>query len=88
MRIEEFAPEKAWWGDRQESEQAWKVSVEQIKATGYNLDIKNPNTVADDHGDPDELLADYRRLLDDVAAKREALKKELMAALERAEPSA
>ncbi len=88
MRIEEFAPEKAWWGDRQESEQAWKVSVEQIKATGYNLDIKNPNTVADDHGDPDELLADYRRLLDDVAAKREALKKELMAALDRSEPSA
>jgi len=39
--------------------------------------------VADDHGDPDELLADYKTLLDDVAATREELKKELMAALER-----
>lgn len=86
MRIEEFAPEKAWWGSmtrtgRQESEQAWKVSVEQIKANGYNLDIKNPNTVADDHGDPDELPTDYRKLLGDVAATREALRRELMNAL-------
>jgi hypothetical protein len=34
MRIEEFEPEKAWWGKREENEQAWKVSVEQIKANG------------------------------------------------------
>jgi len=71
----------AWWGTRVESEQAWKVSVEQIRANGYNLDIKNPNTVADDHGDPEELLADYRKLLNDVAATREALRRELMNAL-------
>jgi type I restriction enzyme M protein len=81
MRIEEFAPEKAWWGSRQESEQAWKVSVEQIRANGYNLDIKNPNTVADDHGDPEELLAEYKKMLENVAATREALRRELMNAL-------
>ena len=72
MRIEEFAPEKAWWGGaersgRVESEQAWKVSVEQIKANGYNLDIKNPNTVADVLGDPDELLALAGRTPSDLA---------------------
>jgi type I restriction enzyme M protein len=88
MRIEEFAPEKAWWGGakrtgRVESEQAWKISVEQIKANGYNLDIRNPNTVADELGDPDELLADYKTLLAEVAQTREALKRELMDALER-----
>jgi len=81
MRIEEFAPEKAWWENRQESEQAWKVPVEQIIANGYNLDIKNPNTVADDHGDPDELLAEYKKMLENVAATREALRRELMNAL-------
>jgi type I restriction enzyme M protein len=81
MRIEEFAPEKAWWENRLESEQSWKVSVEQIIANGYNLDIKNPNTVADDHGDPEELLAGYQKLLNDVAATREALRRELMSAL-------
>ncbi len=86
MRIEEFAPEKAWWGGekrsgREESEQAWKVSVEQIKANGYNLDIKNPNTVEDDLGDPEELLAEYKTLLVSVAETREKLKRELMDAL-------
>jgi type I restriction enzyme M protein len=86
MRIEEFAPETAWWGGetrsgRQESAQSWKVPVEQIIANGYNLDIKNPNTVADDHGDPDELLAEYKKMLENVAATREALRRELMNAL-------
>jgi len=81
MRIEEFAPEKAWWEDRQESEQAWKVSIEQIKANGYNLDIKNPNTVEESLGDPEELLAEYKILLSDVAKTREALRQELMDAL-------
>ena len=27
-----------------------------IYSAGFNLDIKNPHTVADDHGDPEELL--------------------------------
>ncbi len=36
---------------------AWKVSIDEIKARNYNLDFKNPHTVADDHGDPAELLA-------------------------------
>jgi len=57
MRIEEFAPEKAWWDNREESENAWKVKVEDIIASNYNLDIKNPNTVENDHGDPEELLS-------------------------------
>ena len=81
MRIEEFAPEKSWWENREESEQAWKVSVEQIKANGYNLDIKNPNIVEADLGDPDELLTEYKTLLVSVAETREALKRELIDAL-------
>jgi type I restriction enzyme M protein len=51
-----------WWGGvkregRKETPQAWKVTADEVKARGYNLDIKNPHTVADDHGDPEELLA-------------------------------
>jgi type I restriction enzyme M protein len=41
-----------------ETERAWKVSAEEVKARGYNLDIKNPHTVAEDHGDPETLLED------------------------------
>ncbi len=40
-----------------ENEVAWKVTADEVKARGYNLDFKNPHTVADDHGDPEELLA-------------------------------
>ena len=35
--------------------------AEEVKARGYNLDIKNPHAVADDHGDPETLLADLDR---------------------------
>ena len=53
----DFSAIKAWWGNREENEFAWKVEIEQIKSNGYNLDIKNPSTVieADDIG-VDELI--------------------------------
>ncbi|MFW5996903.1 MAG: type I restriction-modification system subunit M, partial [Lentisphaeria bacterium] len=38
IRLEEFKAEKEWWNNRQETEQAWKVSVEQIKEANFNLD--------------------------------------------------
>ena len=38
----EFASLKEWWGKRNENEQAWKVPVEKIAESGWNLDIKNP----------------------------------------------
>jgi type I restriction enzyme M protein len=82
MRIEEFETEKAWWNDRQESEQAWRVPVQQIIDSGFNLDIKNPNIVEEGHGDPDELLAQYEALLTELEHTRAALKSELAAALE------
>jgi type I restriction enzyme M protein len=81
MRIEEFAPEKAWWTNRTENEHAWKVKVEDIIASNYNLDIKNPNTIENDHGDPQELLEKYQILLSEIEETRTALKKELMNAL-------
>ena len=81
MRIQEFDAEKAWWNDRKETEQAWRVPVEDIKANNYNLDIKNPNTVDEGHGDPDELLAKYAELTAQVAGTRNKLKHELMASL-------
>ena len=38
----EFASLLVWWGKRTENEQAWKVPVEKIAESGWNLDIKNP----------------------------------------------
>jgi type I restriction enzyme M protein len=82
MRIEEFDIEKAWWNDRKESEQAWRVPVKQIIDSGFNLDIKNPNTIEDGPGDPDELLAEYETVLAELESTRKELKAALAAALE------
>ena len=38
----EFSSLKEWWGKRVENEQAWKVPVDKIAESGWNLDIKNP----------------------------------------------
>jgi type I restriction enzyme M protein len=81
MRFEEFESEKKWWNKRQENDHAWKVSVEDIKARGYNLDFKNPRAVSTGPGDTDELLKQYRDLSDKVAQVRDALRDELNAAL-------
>lgn len=51
----------------------------------FNLDIKNPNTVADDHGDPATLLAEYHKLLAELSETRNSLKAELQQALSRAD---
>lgn len=81
IRIEEFGSEKAWWADRKETAQAWKVDVETVKANGYNLDIKNPNAIGATNGDPDELLVQYSKFMDEASILRDKLKKELAQAL-------
>jgi type I restriction enzyme M protein len=58
MQFEEFAECLKWWKTREENEQAWKVSAEELLATGCNLDRKNPHGKKDiTHLPPDELAA-------------------------------
>jgi type I restriction enzyme M protein len=77
-----------WWGGstregREETPQAWKVSAEAVKSRGYNLDIKNPHTVADDHGDPVVLLESLKAAEVESTALRDQLKVILAEALAR-----
>lgn len=81
LRIEEFAAEKNWWAKRKENDQAWKVSIEDIKARNYNLDIKNPRAVDDGPGDADALLREYRDAAAAAAKIRYQLRDELRTAL-------
>ena len=90
IRIEEFGPEKKWWSKpnqngryskRKETEQAWRVSIEEIKAGNYNLDLKNPHNADTGPGNVDELLPEYEKLLAQIAETRAALKQELHHAL-------
>lgn len=75
-----------WWGgaereDRQGSEQAWRVGIDEIKARGYNLDFKNPHSVVANHGEPVQLLAELEAAEAQTAALREQLKGILAEAL-------
>lgn len=88
IRIEEFEAERAWWGTeqggfaaRQETEQAWRVPIEQIRAGNFNLDLKNPHHPDTGPQDVDHLLAEYEKLLAQIAETRAALKQELYNAL-------
>ena len=88
MRFEEFETELEWWGNeadgfasRVENEQAWKVSIEDIIARNYNLDIKNPHVGEVISHDPQELLSDYAKQQADIQVLRDQLKGILAAAL-------
>jgi type I restriction enzyme M protein len=88
IRVEHLSDCVAWWGGakrkgREEGPQAWKVTADDVKTRGYNLDIKNPNMVADDHGDPEVLLADLLATEGETAMLRDQLKAILAEALAR-----
>lgn len=94
MKLEDFADCLAWWGEgktksekalrknRVENEQAWKVSLADIVARNYNLDIKNPHVVEQVSHVPEELLASYAEQQAKIQSLRDQLKNILSAALE------
>ena len=88
MRFEEFQPEIDWWGAeedgfaaREENEYAWKVSLEDIKARNYNLDIKNPHIDEQVRHDPKELLVQFNEQQAEIQKLRDQLKEILSEAL-------
>ena len=88
MRFEEFQAEIDWWGSeeddfaaRVETEQAWKVSIDEIKARNYNLDIKNPHVAEQVSHDPHELLKKYAEQQQEIRRLRDQLKTILAEAL-------
>ena len=66
-----------------ETDQAWKVSAQEVEARGYNLDFKNPHSVADDHGDPETLAAELDAAEAETARPRDQPKAILAEALAR-----
>lgn len=88
IRFEHLQPCIDWWGGvnregREESERTWKVTAEQVKARGHNLDFKNPHTADDDHGNPEELLAELTAAELEAGRLRDQLKAILSEALLR-----
>ncbi|MET7766870.1 class I SAM-dependent DNA methyltransferase [Streptomyces sp. NPDC005393] len=83
MRFEEFDGCVDWWGGedregREQSEFAWRVSANDIKKAGHNLDIANPH-VGDDlaHRTPGELVDDLLQAEDEILSLLKELRAEL-----------
>lgn len=57
-----------------EGEFAWKVGIDAVTSTGFNLDQKNPHAGPETSHDPDELMAEYRRLTIEAQSIRDQLK--------------
>ncbi|UUX93376.1 type I restriction-modification system subunit M [Methanoplanus endosymbiosus] len=83
IRIEEFDTEKKWWNNRNETEQSWRVPVADIIKGNYNLDIKNPNVLVVENGNPEEILAQYQSAKSSADEIRAELLSELKSALEK-----
>lgn len=88
IRFEHLQPCIDWWGGakrkgREATPQAWSVTAEVIKTRGYNLDIKNPHIVDDDHGNVETLLQHLGAAETHAVKLREQLKAILAEAISR-----
>jgi type I restriction enzyme M protein len=81
--FEEFAPEQEWWENRQENEFAWQISITDLKANNYNLDIKNPHQNKAEYINLDAMLKEYQILTAELSEVRNTLKFELKSSLEK-----
>ncbi len=89
IQFDEFQPEISWWGSeaddfasRMGTEQAWEVSIAEILARNYNLDIKNPHIGEKTSQDPQELLLQYDVQQKEISKLRDHLKSILAEALD------
>jgi len=81
IRIEEFDVEKSWWNNRCENDFAWKIGINDIKASNYNLDVKNPRSIDPSHRDPTELMLEYEQALEAMQQTQSKLKNMLAEAI-------
>ena len=79
---QEFDLEKAWWNKREETENAWKVSIEEIKKRNYNLEIKNTHKEADTLAKPEVILEKFIATEKKITSIQEEIVKVLTEALQ------
>jgi type I restriction enzyme M protein len=85
IRLEHFQACIDWWGgetrqERNETEQAWRVTAEQVRARGYNLDFKNPHIIDQNHEAPERLLNALTAGEREIAAIHDRLKSSIAVA--------
>jgi type I restriction enzyme M protein len=82
INIKEFDIEKAWWNNREENKNAWKVSIEEIKKRNYNLDFKNPHQDEDTLASPEVLLEKFKATEQKISTIQDEIIKVLTEALQ------
>ena len=88
INFKEFQPIQDWWGSedegfhsRVETDQAWKVSIDEITSRNFNLDINNPFILEQINQDPNEILDEYNEQKEQMKSLRDQLKVILQEAL-------
>lgn len=82
IKREYLQPIVDWWGGagrtgRVENDFAWKVSVEELAAGKFNLDVKNPNSSTEGYGDSESLMKDFESMNEEVVNSVRKLQIEL-----------
>jgi len=68
IKFAEFAPMIKWWDNRAESEVAWRVPVDDLKA-GFDLDVKNPRRKEEEENlTAEEVISLLNESLDNATA--------------------
>lgn len=79
IRLEEFDGLKAWWTNREENEQAWRVPIDQIVTRNFDLDIKNPHRKAEEaSAETAELIALLNQSMQRSLSLLKELERELL----------
>jgi len=73
INIKDFDDLKKWWTNRTENEYAWKITAEDIKAKDYNLDSKNPHVAEENLLSPEELLAKYQAINNQIQTLQKSI---------------
>lgn len=73
INIKDFDDLKKWWTNRTENEYAWKITAEEIKAKDYNLDSKNPHVAEENLLSPEELLAKYQAINNQIQTLQKSI---------------
>lgn len=78
IRMDHFQSCIEWWGGaeragRSETQQAWRISLEDVKARAYNIDAKNPRIVQSGPADPEIAFARFKTAQENASSAKAQL---------------
>lgn len=76
----EFDDLRSWWHDRTPNVQCWRMSIDELMARNYNMDVRNPNRVDVVDRSPEELEVEYDSAQEEVATIIEEIRGILVSA--------